>query len=83
MVMAAEMDGTWRNCHRNSRPLRRQNREILFCHPCINDRIFSGLFQRIKYCYLWLTKVFVMDVNKLMFVLAVVLLVAWIAGAVP
>ncbi len=81
--MAAKMDGTWRNCHRNSRPLRRQNRDILFCHPCINDRIFSGLFQRIKYCYLWLTIVFIMDVNKLMFALALVLLVAWIAGATP
>ncbi len=41
------------------------------------------MFQRIKYYYLWLTEVFVMDVNKLMAVLLVVLLVAWIAGAVP
>ncbi len=39
------------------------------------------MFQRIKYCYLWLTKVFVMDVNKLMLCIALVLLVAWIAGA--
>ncbi len=53
----------------------------VLCPPCINDRIFSGLFQRIKYCYLWLTKVFAMDGNKLMFALALVLLVAWIAGA--
>ncbi len=47
------------------------------------DRPLSNLFQQIKYCYLWLTKAFVMDVNKLMFALALVLLVAWIAGATP
>ncbi len=47
------------------------------------DKQFPDLLLQIKYYHLWLTEVFMMDVNKLMFCLALVLLVAWIAGAVP
>ena len=47
------------------------------------DKLLLGHFLQLKYYYLWLTEVFVMDVNKLMFCIALVLLVAWIVRAVP
>ena len=47
------------------------------------DKPSSDLLLQIKYCYLWLTEVFVMDVNKLMLCLALVLLVAHLAGVTP